>query len=102
MKIFDLYSALLRYPLSRDGISHAIDSLGISDTAHFRSYELGVLQEEYVEAFDFSEKASLLMTGHIAPDEKDRGNVLAGFAAFRKLYGGAGKGKEEFVVNLKD
>lgn len=87
MKIFDIYSGLLRYPSDMSDFSYGIDMLGRQEMSHLKSCELGILQEEYVESFDFSEKSALSVTGHVSAEEKERINVLAGFAAFRSRYG---------------
>lgn len=87
MRVFDLYSGLLRYPSDRGEFCSDIDSLDRSETTHLKYSELGNLQEDYVESFDFSEQSSLQITEHISTEEKEKTVVLAGLAAFRKTYG---------------
>ena len=87
MGTFDLYGRLLKYPSDMRDFSAGLDELDMRDTAHLKACEPGLLQEEYVESFDFSEKSSLMITNHVSSDERERNSILAGLAAFTSLYG---------------
>ncbi|ADD68831.1 chaperone [Denitrovibrio acetiphilus DSM 12809] len=101
MKIFDQYSELLRYPSEKAVFSNGVDSLERAGTAHLKYYEFGNLQEEYVDSFDFSEKSSLMITVHLTEEEKERSNILAGFASFQKTYGGScGNASPDYLPDL--
>jgi len=54
---------------------------------YFRGSTLDILQENYVQTFDFNEKANLYLTYSKLGDEKERGQILAELKEIYKFAG---------------
>ena len=54
---------------------------------YFHDNSLDILQENYVQTFDFNDKANLYLTYYKSGEEKERGNILA---ELKEIYSFAG------------
>ncbi len=97
-ELLKLVSLLLQYPdeeiyslewqpcLSHVKNQEIVENLNVFGD-YFRGSTLDILQENYVQTFDFNEKANLYLTYSKLGDEKKRGQALAELKEIYKFAG---------------
>lgn len=81
------------------GIDSAVSGPVLGLVAHLRAHDLGDLQQEYVETFDFTRKCSLYLTYFTMGDTRKRGVALVQLKqAYRR--GGLELGDDELADHL--
>lgn len=84
--IFGLYAEILKYPSDINKLSKYLCDLGIDDPAGLKGYSLQVLQEIYVETFDFNEKTALFLSQHMAETTEEKSRVILAMAELLNEY----------------
>ncbi|MCD6091250.1 MAG: nitrate reductase molybdenum cofactor assembly chaperone [Bacteroidales bacterium] len=97
-ELLKLISLLLQYPekeIYTMDWQQYIDAIEETEVAkyiidfgrYYKDNDLSVLQENYVQAFDFNDKMNLYLTYSKLGDEKERGRILAELKEIYKFAG---------------